>query len=60
MSDTKHVVCPSCSAINRIPAAKIAAKPSCGKCHKALFNQYPVTLTAENFQKHINNGSVLC
>ena len=56
MSDTKHVVCPSCNAINRIPVAKMAAKPSCGKCHKALFNQHPVTLSSGNFQKHINRN----
>ncbi len=56
MSDTKHIVCPSCSAVNRIPGEKMAAKPSCGKCHKALFNQHPVTLSAENFQKHINRN----
>ena len=56
MSDTKHVVCPSCDVINRIPAAKMAAKPSCGKCHKALFNQHPVTLSSGNFQKHINRN----
>ena len=56
MSDTKHVVCPSCNAINRIPATKMAAKPSCGKCHKALFNQHPVTLSSGNFQKHINRN----
>ncbi len=56
MSDTKHVVCPSCNAINRIPEAKMVAKPSCGKCHKALFNQHPVTLSSGNFQKHINRN----
>jgi thioredoxin 2 len=58
MSDTKHIVCPACSAINRIPAAKMAAKPSCGKCHKALFNQHPVALTSATFQKHINRNDV--
>jgi len=56
MSDTKYIVCPSCNAINRIPTAKLAARPSCGKCHKALFNQHPVTLTSGNFQKHINRN----
>ncbi len=56
MSDTKHIVCPSCNAINRIPVLKMTAKPSCGKCHKALFNQYPVTLSSGNFQKHINRN----
>ncbi len=56
MSDTKHIVCPSCNAINRIPVQKMTAKPSCGKCHKALFNQHPVTLSSGNFQKHINRN----
>jgi thioredoxin 2 len=58
MSDTRHIVCPSCGAVNRIPAAKISAKPSCGKCHKALFNQHPVALSAATFQKHINRNDV--
>ena len=58
MSDTKHVVCPWCSAINRIPAAKITARPACGKCRKALFHQRPVTLNSDNFQKHINKNDI--
>jgi thioredoxin 2 len=58
MSDTKHIVCPSCDAINRIPVAKMEAAPSCGKCHKPLFNQHPVILNSENFQKHINRNDI--
>ena len=58
MSDIKHIVCPSCNAINRIPTAKIAARPACGKCRKPLFNQRPVTLHSDNFQKHINRNDV--
>ena len=58
MSDIKHIVCPSCNATNRIPTAKIAARPACGKCRKPLFNQRPVTLHSDNFQKHINRNDV--
>ncbi len=58
MSDSKHIVCPSCDATNRIPADKLAANPVCGKCHKALFNSHPVTLNTGNFQKHINRNDV--
>ena len=58
MSDTKHIVCPSCNAINRIPALKMDANPSCGKCHKALFNNHPVALHSGNFQKHINRNDI--
>lgn len=58
MSETKHIVCPSCNATNRIPADKLGAGPSCGKCHKPLFNSKPVTLHSENFQQHINRNDI--
>ena len=58
MSETKHIVCPSCNATNRIPTAKLDACPSCGKCHKPLFNNKPVTLHSENFQQHINRNDI--
>ncbi|HHJ36098.1 MAG TPA: thioredoxin TrxC [Gammaproteobacteria bacterium] len=58
MSDTKHIVCPACSATNRIPVAKLTENPSCGKCHKPLFDAHPVALGAANFQQHINRNDV--
>jgi len=58
MSETKHIVCPSCNVTNRIPVAKMAASPSCGKCHKSLFNAHPVVLNSGNFQKHINRNDI--
>ena len=58
MSQSKHVVCPSCNAVNRIPVEKLSAAPKCGKCHKPLFEHHPVTLTAANFQQHINRNDI--
>lgn len=58
MSNTKHIVCPFCNTTNRIPAEKLDAGPACGKCRKALFNQLPVTLNADNFRKHINSNDI--
>lgn len=58
MTDTKHIVCPSCNATNRIPAAKLNANPACGKCHKPLFNNHPLTLTSENFQQHVKRNDI--
>ncbi len=58
MSDSFHIVCPHCTAINRIPAARIAAGPNCGKCHKPLFTAHPVELTAANFQQHIARNDI--
>ena len=58
MTDTKHIVCPSCNATNRIPVAKMAAGPACGKCHKPLFNGRSVTLSSQNFQQHIKRSDI--
>ena len=58
MSDVKHIVCPSCNAINRIPSVKLSDNPSCGKCHEALFTGQPVELNSNNFQQHINRNDV--
>ena len=56
MNNASHIVCPSCNAVNRIPSGKMAANPSCGKCHKALFNQHPVVLHGGNFQKYLTRN----
>jgi thioredoxin 2 len=53
-----HIVCPACSATNRIPADKLTAAPKCGKCHQALFTGRPLELTTANFQSHISRNDV--
>lgn len=58
MSDSKHIVCPHCGAINRIPASRLSDRPKCGKCHQPLFTAQPVELTAGNFHKHIGNSDI--
>jgi thioredoxin 2 len=58
MSETMHVVCPHCNAVNRIPADRITAKPKCGKCHQPVFTSHPVELTAASFDQHINQNDI--
>ena len=58
MSDSVHIVCPDCSATNRIPSMRLAEKPKCGKCHLALFSAHSVELTAGNFAQHINRNDI--
>ncbi|MFH2134384.1 MAG: thioredoxin TrxC [Pseudomonadota bacterium] len=58
MSDPKHIVCPHCDAVNRVPADKLAAQPTCGKCKQALFDTHPVELNEANFMRHISNSDV--
>ena len=58
MSQTKHIVCPHCNSINRIPNNRLNDEPSCGKCHKAVFNTRPTELNSSNFKKHITNNDI--
>ena len=58
MSDSSHIVCPACSAINRITTARLSENPKCGKCHEKLFNAAPMELTSASFQKHISRNDI--
>jgi thioredoxin 2 len=44
-----NVACAHCAATNRVPAARLAEDPSCGRCGKALLGGQPVELTDSNF-----------
>ncbi len=52
------VVCPHCPAVNRIPDARLADKPRCGKCGKALFTGHPLELTGASFDRHLQRGEL--
>jgi thioredoxin 2 len=52
------VVCPHCATANRVPAARLGAGGTCGKCGKSLFAGAPVTLTAANFDAHAARGDL--
>lgn len=58
MSDTQLVICPVCASINRVPAAKIAAAPKCGRCSMPLFQGQPTDVDAAAFDRHVGRGSL--
>jgi len=58
MTDSKHIVCPSCNATNRLPADRLAAGPKCGKCGEAIFTGHPAELTDQGFQKHVGRNDI--
>lgn len=58
MSDNLHVVCPHCDAVNRLPAARLGERPTCGQCRQALFTGQPLELTASNFDRHVGRGDL--
>jgi thioredoxin 2 len=58
MTDPKHIVCPHCDAVNRVPSEKLAEQPTCGKCKKALFTAHPVELNEKSFMLHISRNDI--
>ena len=44
-----HIACVHCHAINRVPTARLAEDPVCGRCGKALLDGRPIDLTDANF-----------
>ena len=58
MSDSLHIVCPHCAAVNRIPTTRMGEGPKCGKCHQALFAGHPIELDAAAFEKHVGRNDI--
>jgi thioredoxin 2 len=54
----RHVVCPSCSAINRVPATRSALDAKCGTCHNKLFTGQPTTVDSNSFERHIARNDI--
>lgn len=48
-TDLSQVACAHCGATNRIPSARLADDPECGRCHRPLLAGEPIELTDANF-----------
>jgi thioredoxin 2 len=58
MSVPKHIVCPHCDAVNRVPSDKLSEQPVCGKCKQPLFTAHPLELNNVNFARHIGRSDI--
>ena len=58
MTDSIHIICPHCDAINRIPNSKLSAGANCGKCQQLLLSGQPIELNALRFNKHIQKSEL--
>ncbi len=58
MNDSLQTVCPTCAAVNRVPAARLAEDPHCAKCKNSLFQGKPVALDAATFDRHLTRSDV--
>lgn len=50
--------CPDCSALNRLPASRLAEAPNCGKCHRPLFGGRPIALDERRFDLHAGRSEL--
>jgi thioredoxin 2 len=58
MRELRHIVCPRCQTINRVPDARLAEGPKCGQCHERLFTGHPIALTARDFDMHATHSDI--
>jgi thioredoxin 2 len=56
--EAKHIVCPSCNSVNRIPRGKDARNAKCGHCHQPLFTGRPVSVSAKSFATQIERNDI--
>lgn len=52
------IVCPACSAVNRVPPEKNAEEARCGKCREPLFHGEPAELDGAAFEKHLARSGI--
>ncbi|WP_029916380.1 thioredoxin TrxC [Pelobacter seleniigenes] len=58
MSESFHLICPHCQAINRVPENKLSVHPNCGRCKEALFSGRPVELTSATFDRYLQQNDI--
>jgi thioredoxin 2 len=58
MSESVHVVCPHCEAVNRVPRDRLGVGAKCGKCHTPLFSGAPLALGELGFARHIGRNDL--
>ncbi len=58
MNESTQLVCSQCSAVNRVPADKLALHPICGKCKSRVLNASPVELHEVDFDRFISRNDI--
>ena len=52
------VVCPHCSAANRVPPERAADDPVCGKCGAAILGGTPIALDESRFDRFVTKSEL--
>ena len=53
-----NIVCPSCSATNRVPDERLNDQPVCGRCGAEIMAAKPATLSDASFPAFIANNEL--
>ena len=52
------MVCGHCDSVVRLPEERLGEAARCPKCHHAIFEGKPVTLTEANFDQHVGRNDL--
>lgn len=55
---SKHIVCPVCLAVNRVPDERLKDNPTCGRCHENLFYKKALDVDSRTFKKIVSKSSI--
>jgi thioredoxin 2 len=58
MSDSLHITCPQCNAVNRVQSARLNERPICGQCKQALFSGKLLELKGGTLDTVLNNTDI--
>lgn len=58
MADSRHIVCPGCGSVNRVPADRLGGGGRCGRCRAPLFDGRPVSVSAAEFERHLARDDI--
>ena len=56
--EARHIVCPHCMSMNRVPLSKPAREARCGRCHEALFTGLSMAANSASFDVHIQKNDI--
>lgn len=55
---SKHIVCPRCHSVNRVPEERFADGPKCGACKEPLFDGRPIESGADEFRTQVERNDL--
>lgn len=56
--DTVEMPCAECGAVNRIPKARLAEEPRCGRCKHGLLPGTPIESNEQRFRAEVESSPV--